>query len=454
MTAPLPTWTTRFAFVLAAVGGAVGLGNIWRFPYLTGTSGGGAFVLVYLACVALIAIPILIAELMLGRQGRASPPTAMANVAAASGRSRRWSLVGWLGAWAGFLIVSYYSVIGGWTLAYVQRAAAGVFTGVDSTASAGLYDALTASPAALIGWHTAFMAMTVLIVARGLNRGIEVAVRVLMPALFAMLLLMVGYALVAGDMAGAVAFLFRLDLAAVDGSVVLLAIGQAFFSIGVSMGLMMMYGAYLGAGEPVPRYAVTIALADTAVAVLAGLAIFPLVFAHGLDPAGGPGLIFVTLPLAFGNMPAGQLFGTVFFVLLVFAAITSAIALIQPMVARVGEWPSMTPRRAALLVGAAAWLLGIGSALSFNVIENVHPLAWLPGAPERNFYEWLDYLTANVMMPIGGVLIAVFAGWMMPAALLEGALPGWHGRSARLWRLAVRFVAPAAILAIFVANLR
>jgi neurotransmitter:Na+ symporter, NSS family len=450
----LPTWSTRFAFVLAAIGGAVGLGNIWRFPYLTGTHGGGAFVAVYLVCVVLIALPILIAELMIGRQGRASPPTAMANMAADNGRSRRWSLVGWLGAWAGFLIVSYYSVIGGWTLAYVQNAASGTLTGIDSARSSALFDALTGSPTALIAWHTVFMAVTVGIVARGLNRGIEAAVRVLMPALFVMLLAMVGYALAAGNVTRTMLFLFRFDVAAIDGTVILLAIGQAFFSIGVAMGLMMMYGAYLAPGQPLPRYAVIIALADTLVAVLAGLAIFPLVFAYGLDPAEGPGLIFVALPLAFGNMPLGIPFGALFFVLLVVAAVTSAIALIQPMVARVGERPSMTPTRAALLVGGGAWLLGIVSALCFNVLRDFHPLGWLPWVAGRNIYQWLDFVTANVMMPLGGVLIAVFAGWLVPEAALQRALPGWHGPASRLWRVAVRFVAPAAILAIFLANLR
>jgi neurotransmitter:Na+ symporter, NSS family len=448
------TWTTRATFLLAAIGAAVGLGNVWRFPYLAGTSGGGAFVIVYLGCVMAIAIPILIAELMLGRRGRGSPPAAMARIAIESGRSQAWSVVGWLGAWSGFLIVSFYSVIGGWAIHYVGVTLSGAFQGANGARSEALFTHLQGSPWIMTGWHTAFMAFTVVIVARGLNRGIEAAVRLLMPALFAMLLVMVGYAAMAGDLGGGWRFLFGFAPDAVTGQVVLLAIGQAFFSIGVAMGLMMMYGAYLPSDQPIPRYAVIIALADTLVALLAGLAIFPLVFAHGLDPAQGPGLIFVTLPVAFGNMPLGTVFGGMFFLLLVFAAVTSAIALIQPMVARVGELPAMTSGRAALLVGAAAWLLGIASVLSFNHWADVAPLAWLPGAGSRTAYELLDFVTANLLMPLGGVLIAVFAGWLIPDRVLSEALPGWRSGSFRLWRVAVRYLAPLAILAVFVANLR
>ncbi len=447
------TWTTRLSFLLAAVGAAVGLGNIWKFPYMTGTNGGAAFVTVYLICVVAIAIPILIAELMLGRRGRASPPTAVRQVALESGCSPRWGLIGWLGAGAGFLIVSFYSVIAGWALQYTLAAPLGRLQGLDAAGSAALFEGLLASPGVLTFWHTAFMATTVVIVARGLNRGIESAVRILMPALFVMLLVMVIYAAAAGDFARAWTFLFRFEAGAVDGAVVLEAIGQAFFSIGVSMGLMMMYGAYLPAREPIPRYSVIIAVADTLVALLAGLAIFPLVFAHGLDPAEGPGLIFVTLPIAFGNMPFGAAFGGVFFLLLVFAAITSAIALLQPMVARVQELPGMHPTGAAVLVGAAAWGIGLLSVLSFNHWSDVTPLAMLPGFEARTFYDVIDYVTANVMMPLGGMLIAVFVGWRVSRRVLAEEFPDMAPAAFTLWRLGSRIVAPVGILLIFVANL-
>lgn len=447
------TWTTRAAFLLAAVGAAVGLGNIWKFPYMAGTNGGAAFVAIYLVCVVLIAIPILIAELMLGRRGRASPPSAVARVARASGHSAAWSLVGWLGAGAGFLIVSFYSVIAGWALAYIQTTASGALQGASADTARGLFEALLASPGTLTFWHSVFMAATVLIVARGLNRGIETAVRVLMPALFVMLLALVVYSAAAGDFRAGWNFLFRFELAALDGAVVLMAIGQAFFSIGVSMGLMMMYGAYLPAHEPIPRYSVFIAIADTLVALLAGLAIFPLVFAHGLDPAEGPGLIFVTLPIAFGNMPFGAWFGTLFFVLLVFAAITSAIALLQPMVARVQELPGMTPTLGAVLVGLAAWLLGLASVASFNYWADFRPLGFLPAFADYTPYLLIDYLTANIMMPLGGMLIALFAGWFVHRAILNDEFPDMGPVTFSLWRWSARVVAPLAILMVFLANL-
>jgi NSS family neurotransmitter:Na+ symporter len=274
-----------------------------------------------------------------------------------------------------------------------------------------------------------------------------------MPALFVMLLAMVIYAGAAGDFAEAWTFLFRFETAALDGGVVLEAIGQAFFSIGVSMGLMMMYGAYLPAREPIPRYSVIIAVADTLVALLAGLAIFPLVFAHGLDPAEGPGLIFVTLPIAFGNMPFGAAFGGVFFLLLVFAAITSAIALLQPTVARVQELPGIRPTGAAVLVGVAAWALGLLSVLSFNHWADVTPLALLPGFESRTFYDVIDYVTANVMMPLGGMLIALFVGWRVSRRVLEEEFPEMGRAAFTLWRLGSRIVAPLGILLVFIANL-
>ncbi|MFW6092550.1 MAG: sodium-dependent transporter [Pseudomonadota bacterium] len=448
-----PTWSTRFTFVLAAIGASVGLGNIWKFPYVAGTNGGAAFVGVYLGCVAAIAIPILIAELMLGRHGRGSPPTAMARAAASSARAPLWRMVGWLGAWSGFLIVSFYSVIAGWALAYVLRAASGALSGVGGQQAAALFEDLLASPFALALWHTVFMVTTTVVVGRGLNRGIEAAVRFLMPALFIMLVILTLYAMAAGSPGAAWAFLFRFESTAVDGAVVLMAIGQAFFSIGVSMGLMMMYGAYLPAGVSIPGHAVVIALADTAVALLAGLAIFPLVFAHGLDPAEGPGLIFVSLPIAFGNMPLGAMFGALFFLLLVFAALTSAIALIQPMVARVQEHPAITPGIGAALTGTVAWLLGLASVLSFNVWSEVTPLGWLPAFAGSTIYDLLDYFTANVMMPLGGLLIALFAGWFASRRMLTGELSGMPPVLLGAWRFAVRVVAPAGIALVFVTNL-
>ncbi|MBX3706799.1 MAG: sodium-dependent transporter [Pseudomonadales bacterium] len=453
MTTPYAAWSSRLTFILAAIGAAVGLGNIWKFPYMAGTHGGGAFVAVYLGCVVLIAIPILIAELLLGRAGRGAPPTAMANVAGMVGARPAWALVGWLGAAAGFLIVTFYSVIGGWVLAYLQKAATGQLADMDATRAAQLFADLLAAPGELLAWHTVFMGATVLIVARGLEHGIEAAVKWLMPALFVMLLVMLGYSLSVGDAAAGLDFMFAIDAARIDGEVVLMAIGQAFFSIGVAMGLMMMYAAYLPAEVSIPRAAVGIATVDTLVAILAGLVIFPLVFANGLDPAEGPGLIFVTLPIAFASMPFGAAFAALFFVLLLFAALSSAIALIEPMVARVAERPGARRAGAAWLTGAAAWLIGIASVLSFNHWSDLHLFGDLPLLGGKAPFDLLDYATANLMMPLGGMLIALFAGWQVTERLARDQLPTLGLATRTLWRWSMRIVVPAALALVFVANL-
>ena len=447
------SWSSRVAFVLAAVGAAVGLGNIWKFPYVAGVSGGGAFMLVYLAAVLLIAMPVLIGELLIGRRGRHAPPIAMRTLASASGRSRHWKTVGGMGVTAGFLILSFYSVIAGWAMAYVFEAASGAFVGLDGTASSERFNGLLGNAGRLIFWHTLFMALTTLIVCRGLQHGIERAVRVLMPALFAMLLVMVIYSIVAGDFAAGADFLFRPDFSRIDGGVVLAAIGQAFFSVGVAMGLMMAYGAYLPREVSLVRSSFIIIVADTLIAVLAGLAIFPIVFASGLDPAEGPGLIFVTLPVAFGNMPIGAIVGTVFFILLVFAAVTSAIAILEPAVAWASEkW--MQPRmRVGIIAGALAWLVGLATVFSFNLWSQVRPLGMFEALAAMTLFDTIDYFTANILMPLGGLLIALFVAWRMnPDAVLDelGVRDTiWY----RIWRLLIGIVAPMGIAVVFVANL-
>ena len=321
------TWSSGFTFILAAIGAAVGLGNIWKFPYVVGVSGGGAFVLVYLGCVLFIAVPILITELWIGRAGGSSPPIAMSNVARQGGlHPGRWSLVGYMAMLVGYLIATYYCVIAGWTLSYIFKAGSG-FGHAEPAAVARQFDDLLANPEALVAWHTVFMAIALFIVGRGLKDGIEKVVTVLMPALFAMLLLMIGYAAVEGDFGAAVSFLFSTDFSKIDSATVLVAIGQAFFSISVAMGLLMTYGSYVPKNVSLTKSALIIAGADTLVAILAGLMIFPLVFGNDLDPGSGPGLIFQTLPTAFADMPGGRVFGVVFFVLLAFAAVTSLIAL-------------------------------------------------------------------------------------------------------------------------------
>ena len=446
------TWSSGTTFILAAIGAAVGLGNIWKFPYVVGMNGGGAFVLVYVICVALIAIPILIGELLIGRLGNKSPPIAMATVAEVSGRSRSWAVVGWMGVIVGYLIATFYSVIAGWTLAYIFKAASG-FGGSSAADVASQFDLLLDNPATLTFWHTIFLCCTLFIVARGLHGGIEKAVKFLMPSLFVMLLVMIGYAAIAGDLGAGLSFLFSTDFSKIDGPAILSAIGQAFFSIGVAMGLMMAYGSYVPRNVSLTRASVIIAVADTLVAILAGLMIFPIVFANGLDPAEGPGLIFKTLPTAFAGMPGGALFGTLFFVLLAFAAVTSSISIIEPIVAYGRDKWGMSRAKGCTVFGILAWLIGMLSVFSFNVWSDVTPLGAFKVFEGKTFFDLIDYFTSNLLMPLGGILIALFVGWRVKQEHLESELSFASPLLAKTWLLLIRFLAPAAILWVLISSL-
>ncbi|ADC63109.1 sodium-dependent transporter [Allochromatium vinosum] len=453
-------WSSRFVFILAAVGSAVGLGNIWKFPYITGENGGGAFVVVYLICIALIGVPIMMAEILIGRRGRQSPINTMHALVADEKAHPAWRWLGWLGVLTGFLILSYYSVIAGWALAYVFRAGAGLFAGANAESVSTLFGALLDSPESMLAWHTIFMVMTMAVVARGVRSGLERAVTILMPALFALLVVLVLYALYAGDFARGAAFLFNPDFDKVfqhcellesgvkscrfSGEPLLIALGHAFFTLSLGMGAIMVYGSYMPGNASIARATLTIVAADTAAALLAGLAIFPIVFANGLEPASGPGLIFQTLPIAFGAMPGGQVFGTLFFVLLVFAAWTSAISLIEPAVAWLVENRGMARVPAALAVGAPAWVLGVGSVLSFNL--------WSGESFQffgKTWFDLVDYLTANILLPLGGLLIALFAGWVMSRAASRGELRMGDGVGYRTWRFLVRYVSPWLVVIVF-----
>jgi NSS family neurotransmitter:Na+ symporter len=430
------------AFILAATGAAVGLGNVWKFPYMAGANGGGAFVLVYLACVLAIGLPIMMAEVLLGRRGRRNPINTMKLLSEEESGRPWWQIVGWSGVIAGFIILSYYSVIAGWAMDYVFRTASGLFVQVDADTALREFNNLVSDPVTLILWHTLFMAITVWVVARGVQQGLESAVRFMMPALFTLLLVMVAYAMTTGEFLHGIHYMFAPDFRAVEkntGTVVLMAMGQAFFTLSLGMGGMMAYGAYLPDNASIAKTSLTVVFADTAVAILAGLAIFPIVFANHLDATEGPGLIFQTLPLAFGRMPGGVFFGTLFFVLLVFAAWTSSISLIEPAVARMVEHHGMTRHKAAWTVGIVVWLLGLGTVFSFNVLAGFKPLG-------LTIFGMFDFVTSDVLLPLGGLLIAVFAGWVMCKSSTVEELEVEPGLGYGLWRFLVRFVAPLGVL--------
>ncbi|MDH5392767.1 MAG: sodium-dependent transporter [Gammaproteobacteria bacterium] len=440
-------WSGRVAFILAATGSAVGLGNIWKFPYITGDNGGGAFVLVYLFCIVLIGIPVMMAEIFLGRKGGLSPINTMGMLAREENRHGIWRGLGWMGAIAGLLILSYYSVIAGWAMAYTVRMAAGVFVGATADGVTSIFVALTSDPERLLGWHTLFMLMTMTIVSRGVQHGLEKAVRFLMPLLLIMLLILVAYATTTGAFAQGFNYLFYPDFSKLTSESVLVAMGHAFFTLSLGMGAIMAYGAYLPKNISIAKTTFMIAGADTLVALFAGLAIFPIVFANSMTPAEGPGLIFKTLPIAFGQMDYGILFGTLFFVLIVFAAWTSAISLIEPMVAWLVENKNLSRIRASAYIGVLTWFIGVGSVLSFNVWEKA---TWsIPGLfKDLTFFDTLDGLTANVLLPLGGLFIAIFVGHLMAKHKVKEEMNS-HPLLYTIWYALIRYVTPLLVIIVF-----
>ena len=434
-------WSSRFAFILAATGSAVGLGNIWKFPYITGENGGGAFVMVYLLCVAALGIPIMIAEIMLGRRGRQSPINTMKNLAKEAGADPRWHYLGWCGMIGGFLILAYYSVIAGWAMAYVVKAFFGGFMNSNAEEIQRLFENLMASPIQQIFWHTLFMLITMQVVMQGVQGGLEKAVRFLMPALFFILMILVGYAMSSGAYEQGMTFLFNPDFSKIDADAALTAMGHAFFTLSLGMGAIMVYGSYLPNHVSIAKTTFFIAGADTIVALLAGIAIFPLVFANGLEASAGPGLIFQTLPLAFGHMGGGWLFGILFFVLLFFAALTSSISLIEPAVAWLVENKNIERYQACVWSGAACWLLGIGVVFSFNIWSDFKLF-------DKNLFQLLDYLTANIMLPLGGLAIAIFAGWVMKQSHAEQELE-IPTQGFQAWQFLIKYISPAAVFFVF-----
>ena len=442
-------WSSRLAFILAATGSAVGLGNIWKFPYIAGENGGGAFVLVYLLCIAVIGIPIMMAEVLIGRRGRQSPINTMRSLAREENASRAWVILGWAGVLAGFLILSYYSVIAGWALSYVFRTGSGLFTGLTADGVQSIFTGFVSDPERLLAWHTIFMVMTMMVVARGVRGGIEKAVKFLMPALFVLLFVLVGYAWNSGAFDQGVSFLFQPDFSKISANGILIAMGHAFFTLSLGMGAIMVYGSYLPSGASIARTVITVSLMDTLVALLAGLAIFPIVFANGLEPGTGPGLIFQTLPIAFGHMQYGEFFGMLFFVLLVFAAWSSSISLIEPAVAWLVENKGITRVFASIVVGLVTWLFGLLTVLSFNLWSDVKLLSKFEVFKDSTIFDLLDYLTANIMLPLGGLLIAIFAAWKMSRESTVDELGMGDRFFYPLWRFLVRYITPIAVIIVF-----
>lgn len=454
-------WSSRSAFILAAVGSAVGLGNMWRFPAEAGENGGGAFVLFYIFCVLLIGLPVLLSEVLIGRHGQANAPESVRRVARDSNAHEGWSILASLGVLGAFLILSFYCVVGGWVVYYIgvfvgdlfqTGLAGGAFEGRAASDVEGLLPGLFGNGGLMVGLNLGFLAVTMFFVARGISSGIEWVAVYLMPIFFALFLGITVYGAFTGNFGEAVAYLFTFDFSKLTGEVMLAAVGQAFFSLSLGVAGMITYGSYANRDTNLGETSGIIAGADTAVAMLAGLAIFPIVFAAGLSASAGPGLMFQSLPIAFQAMPFGSLIGLAFFIMVFFAALTSSVGLLEAPTAYVFEKFNITRPIATLIVGLGAAVLGVFASLSFNEMAEFYPLNFIPLFAETNFFDTLDGVTAKLFMPIGAILTCIFVGWIADAKLIDDE-NGLDGLLHQTWRALVRFVCPIALTVILLAGL-
>lgn len=460
-------WSSRAAFVLAAIGSAVGLGNLWRFPAEAGANGGGAFVLLYVMCVALIGLPLLLSETVIGRHGQRNAVASTVALAHQSSASGAWAALAWFGMLASFMVLTFYSVVAGWVLYFIGasgldwlgtlfegRPLAPAFADGSVDDIQAMMPTLFGDPVRLIAMHAIFAALTIFVVARGVNQGIEKAAIWLMPAFFVLLLVITIYSISTGDLSSALTFLFAPDFSRIlEPGVLNSALGQAFFSLSLGSAIMVTYGAYASRETNLAQTSGMIAFADTSVALIAGLAIFPIVFAVGLDPAAGPTLMFQTLPTAFHSMPAGSLVALLFFVLAFFAALTSSVSLLEVVVAWISERFDFRRVTASLLIGSGFFIVGLFSVFAFNIWEDHRPLSFLPGFEDANWFDAFDGLTGRILLPLSGLITAIFIGWVADRRLVDpesglgptGILP--------VWRFLVAWLCPIAVAAILIFSL-
>ncbi len=440
-------WSSRSAFILATTGAAVGLGNIWKFPYMVGSYGGSAFMVVYLICIVLIGLPIMIAEILIGRQARQNSVSALNMLACqtSSKQTSAWRYLGWWGSATLILVLSFYNVIAGWSLGYAYYAISGHMKALDAEGFKQLWQHFSGSPVLLIFWHSLFMLFNFWIVKRGVKRGLEQATHYMMPALLVILVALVVYASQIGDFQSAWNFLFNFHPKALNASVTISAMGHAFFTLAIGAGCLLTYGCYLGSTISIIEAVVTVAALDVLVALLSGMAIFPIIFHYHLPISSGPGLMFLVLPVALTQMPAGQWVAGLFFILMALAALTSTISLAEPPVVLLMEHYKLSRTKAITSVALTSWIIGLGSALSFNRWHNYKLMHW-------TFFDASTDLATNIMLPIGGLGFCLFAGWIMPKKQSMDALqpcPTWLYRT---WLSLIRYVAPVGILIILIAS--
>lgn len=434
-------WGSKIGFILAAAGSAVGLGNLWKFPYMAGQNGGGAFVLIYFIILFLVGFTLMLAELVLGRHTQLNAIGAYRRI------SRAFTWVGLLGVLSGFLILSFYSVVGGWVLSYVVRALTGALQTTDTKMLGDMFGALVSGTVEPIVYHGIFMLLTLAIVYGGIGGGIEKASKFMMPALFIMIIILAVRSLTFEGAGEGVRFLLSPDFSKINIEVILNALGQVFFSLSLGMGAMITYGSYLSKDANIPQSSVVIPLVDTGIALLAGLAILPAVFAFGFEPDQGPGLMFVILPAVFAQMPLGNLFAIIFFLLVLFAALTSSISLLEVCVAYVVDEWRWSRGITTFFLSLIIFLMGIPASLSNGPWANIHVLG------ERGFFDTYDFIASNIFLPLGGLMLCLVVGWFWGVnnAIAEATN---HGRVrfglASFWSFLIRFVAPVAILIVFI----
>ncbi|NNL95841.1 MAG: sodium-dependent transporter [Xanthomonadales bacterium] len=446
-------WSSRLMFFAAAIGSAVGISNIWKFTYVAGENGGGAFVLVYVLAIAFVALPALAAEFMIGRRGGASVQMTMDRLAGKDGISRAWRYYGLMAVSGAFLALSFYAVVAGWTIDYFFVAVSSGFDGFNTQQAGASLASMLGSPGRMMISQAVFLGLTVAVVAAGVRRGLEQALKWMTPALFVILLILLAYSVVEGDMRAALQFMFVADFSALNANTVMMAVGQAFFSLGIGLGVLMTVAAYMDRETSILGAAAVVAFADGFVALLAGLAIFPVVFANGLSPAEGPGLIFATLPVAFGQIPGGWLVGPLFFLLMAFAALTSAITILETVVAWAEDYTRFNRRQLACGIGIALWLTGLLTVFSFNAWSDFRLLPFVPALADKTLFGIFDYVVSNLMMPAGGVAVAILAGWSLSAAASREEWGNGSARAYHVWRFLVRYLVPIVIALIFLANM-
>jgi NSS family neurotransmitter:Na+ symporter len=438
-------WATRMGFIMAASGSAVGLGNVWKFPYIVGENGGGAFVLVYLICIAVVGLPIMLAEFTIGRKTSLNPVGAFRQLQPSN---TPWVGIGFMGVLAGFLILSFYGVVGGWTLAYVVKSLTHSLDQFTNPADAGnFFGGFIANTGEVMFYHAVFMGLTLAIVIRGVHGGIEKACGILMPTLVVMLVILMIRSLTLDGAMGGLKFYLYPDFSKLTGQSILVAMGQAFFSLSLGMGAMITYGSYLPAKENLTSATFYVVLFDTLIALLMGLVIFPAVFAMGLEPTEGPGLVFSVLPAVFTGMPFGWVASILFFTLLAIAALTSAISLLEVVVAYFIDQKGWGRKKAVLVMGLIIFALGIPSGLSFGLMSEFKPLG-------MNFFDHVDNIASNYLLPIGGMLTAIFVGWVWGTKEAHKEIERhettfhWAG----YWEFVIRYIAPIAVAVVFFAK--